>query len=186
MTLSGRPDVIVVGAGIIGAACALELARAGARVLVLDAAAAGGGTTAAAMGHLVVMDDSEAQLALTAYSLGLWRALAPELPAQCELDPCGTLWIAADEGQLEALHAKQAYYSSHGVTAEVLDASALATLEPGLRAPLAGALLVPGDSVVYPPGAAKYLLDEACRAGATFLGGTAVQRVLTGAVLVSG
>ena len=68
-----RPDAIVVGAGIVGAACAYELARAGLRVLILEAGYVGGSTTAAGMGHIVVMDDSEAQFALTSYSRRLWR-----------------------------------------------------------------------------------------------------------------
>jgi glycine/D-amino acid oxidase-like deaminating enzyme len=45
-------DVIVVGAGIIGAACAQALARRGLDVLVLDAGLPG--ATAAGMGHLRV------------------------------------------------------------------------------------------------------------------------------------
>ena len=58
-------DAIVVGAGIVGAACARALANDGRRVLVLDARYAASGATAAGMGHLVVMDDGSAQLALT-------------------------------------------------------------------------------------------------------------------------
>src|SRR6202000_34139 len=104
--VSSRPDAVVVGAGIVGAACALALAREGAKVLVREAGFAGGGTTAAAMGHLVVMDDSPAQLALTAWSQRLWRDLAPELPANCEDDPCGTLWLAAAEHEILPLRAK--------------------------------------------------------------------------------
>ena len=58
------PSAIVVGAGIVGAACAEALARAGCHVTVLDSAFAGAGATGAAMGHLAVMDDSEAHFAL--------------------------------------------------------------------------------------------------------------------------
>jgi len=72
-------DGIVVGAGIIGAACARELALARLRVAVCDESdVIAGGATAAAMGHLAVMDDSEAQFALTSYSQTLWRDLATE------------------------------------------------------------------------------------------------------------
>jgi glycine/D-amino acid oxidase-like deaminating enzyme len=73
---SGQPDVLIVGAGVVGAACALALAREGVRVLLIDADFVGGGSTAAAMGHLVVMDDSEPELQLTAYSRRLWAELS--------------------------------------------------------------------------------------------------------------
>ena len=68
-------DALVMGAGIVGAACALELATAGMRVAIVERDAVGSGATAAGMGHIVVMDDSEAQFALTSYSQMLWNAL---------------------------------------------------------------------------------------------------------------
>ena len=85
-------DVAVVGAGIVGSACASECARAGLSVIVFDRGPVGAGTTAAAMGHIVLMDDSEAQFALTSYSGRLWRELGPELPAVAawrKLHPAG-------------------------------------------------------------------------------------------------
>ncbi len=164
--MSRRPDAVVVGAGIVGAACALALAREGLRVLVLEAGFAGGGATAAAMGHLVAMDDSEAQFALTAWSLRLWTELAGELPADCEDDPCGTLWLAARESEMERVRAKAAFYQARGVAAEVLDAAQLREAEPRLRPGLAGALRVPGDRVIYPPNAVRYLLARAAGHGA--------------------
>jgi glycine/D-amino acid oxidase-like deaminating enzyme len=162
-------DAIVVGAGIVGAACAAALARDGWRVTVIERTFAASGTTAAGMGHVVVMDDSPEQLALTAYSEHLWRELQPELDARSEVEHCGTLWVAEDESQLESLAAKQAAYAAAGVRSEILDARALAEAEPQLRGGLAGALRVPDDSVVYPPGAALRLLDLARAAGARVL-----------------
>jgi len=89
--LSSAYDIVIVGAGIVGAACAAEFARAGLKVLVLDRGPIGGGTTAAGMGHIVVLDDSEAQFALSSYSRRLWHRLVSELPADFEYDQCGTL-----------------------------------------------------------------------------------------------
>lgn len=166
LPVSGTPDVVVIGAGIVGAACADALSRAGARVLVLERDFAGGGTTAAGMGHLVVMDDSPAQLALTAYSEGLWNALLPELPPNVEHEACGTLWVAEDDAQLGALHAKQHVYADAGVATEILGPVQLAIAEPQLRPGLAGALRVPEDGVIYPPAAALALLERARAAGA--------------------
>ena len=79
--MSKAYDVIVVGAGIVGAACARECACAGLTVLVLDRGVIAGGATGAGMGHIVLLDDSEAQFALTEYSRRLWLELLPDLPA---------------------------------------------------------------------------------------------------------
>jgi glycine/D-amino acid oxidase-like deaminating enzyme len=164
-----RYDAIVVGAGIVGAACARALALEGMRVLVVDGRFAGGGTTAAGMGHLVVMDDSPEQLALTALSVELWRDLSRKLSHEVEFDPCGTIWVAEDGEQLDAVREKQRVYATHGVASHMLDARGVAEAEPNLRSGLAGGLLVPGDAVVYPPRAALWLLDDACARGATVL-----------------
>src|SRR5580700_2134476 len=93
-------DVVVVGAGIVGAACADEFARRGLRVAIVDRAFVGSGATAAGMGHIVVMDDSDAQFALTRYSQRLWQELRPELPDDVEYEECGTIWVAANEEEL--------------------------------------------------------------------------------------
>ena len=158
--------MIVVGAGIVGAACAEALARDGASVLVLDSRFASAGVTSAGMGHIVVMDDSPGELALTALGRRLWAELLPDLPEDCEDDPCGTLWIAADEAEMEAVRSKAQALSREGVEAAILSAAELALAEPNLRAGLAGALLVPGDRVLYPPAAARRLLDRAKANGA--------------------
>src|SRR5512134_4045642 len=93
-------DIVIVGAGIVGAACAAECSSEGLRVAVIEARLIGGGATAAGMGHIVVMDDSEAQFALTRYSRDLWNDLAESLPCDSEFRPSGTIWVAADEEEM--------------------------------------------------------------------------------------
>jgi len=159
-------DVIIVGAGIVGAACAAECARGGLKVLVVDRGPVGGGTTGAGMGHIVVMDDSEAQFALTAYSRSLWRQLIDELPAEVEYDSCGTLWVAADEEEMAEVRRKHQRYTERALRVETLDPAAIAEAEPNLRPGLAGGLRVPDDAVLYPPCAARFLLTQAQRHGA--------------------
>lgn len=163
---SHRADAIVVGAGIVGAACAEALTREGRRVLVLDSGCTGSGATASAMGHLVAMGDSAAQLSLTSYSLQLWRAVAPRIPDDVELSPCGTLWLAEDEAQLTLVREKHRTLSDASVWSEEVDPATLASLEPSLRPGLAGALFVPGDSVLHPRAAAQWLMELACSQGA--------------------
>ncbi len=160
-----RPDVIVVGGGVVGAACAFYLTAEGLSVLVLEAGFAGGGTTATGMGHLAVLDDNEAEFALSAYALQLWRELAPELSPECEDDPTGCLWVAVDEAEMAHVPRKAAFYRARGVAAEELSPADLARLEPRLRPGLAGGLLVPGDRVLYQPAVTRWLLARAAERG---------------------
>jgi glycine/D-amino acid oxidase-like deaminating enzyme len=166
-------DVLIVGAGIVGCACARECAQAGLRVGLIEGNVPGGGATAAGMGHIVVMDDSPAQLALTHYSRSLWQELLPELPATVEYESRGTLWVAADDEEMAEVNAKRKTYAAAGIHAEVLDAAQMAVEEPKLRAGLAGGLLVPHDGVIYPPAAAGWFLEQARTLGAIMMQGSA-------------
>jgi D-hydroxyproline dehydrogenase subunit beta len=175
-------DVIVIGGGIVGTACAAECAAAKLSVAIVEARMIGGGATAAGMGHLVVMDDSEAQFALTRYSQVLWNELLGELPQTVEHDVCGTIWVAADEEQMAEVWRKQHYYAERGVAVEVLDAHSLAEAEPNLRRGLVGGLRVPGDSVIYPPCAAQFFVERAVALGAKLFVGKPVAAVTRGGV----
>ena len=170
-------DAIVIGAGIVGAACAAECARERLRVAIVEAGIVGGGATAAGMGHLVVMDDSEAQFALTRYSQQLWDEMSDELPREVEYDACGTIWIAADDEEMAEARRKEKFFLDRGVRVEVLDAQALAEAEPNLRPGLIGGLRVPGDSVIYPPCAAQFFVDQAITNGAALFLGKAVEAI---------
>ena len=136
----------------------------------------GGGATAAGMGHLAVMDDSDAQFALTSYSQKLWRDLSHQLPPDAEYLPCGSLWVAADEEEFQEVERKYRFYSARDIPVEILDERRLYEAEPNLRSRLLGGLLMPSDSVCYPPCAAKYLISSpAAKPLETFLATKAVQ-----------
>ena len=175
-------DVVVIGCGIVGAACAMEFAVRGMRVIAIDREIVGGGATAAGMGHIVVMDDSDAQFALTHYSQKLWQELRPDLPDDVEYEQCGTIWVAADEEEMGEVRRKHNYYGQRGVRTEILDAHRLRELEPNLREGLAGGLLVPEDGVLYPPCAARFLLDRAQECGAKLKIGAHVAQLRQGGV----
>jgi D-hydroxyproline dehydrogenase subunit beta len=175
-------DVLILGAGIVGCACALECTRAGLRVGIIERDIPGGATTAAGMGHIVVMDDSPAQLALTRYSRSLWEDLRPQLPSGVEYEQRGTIWVAADGEEMDEVYAKRKTYAQAGVESQVLDAHALAAAEPNLRTGLAGGLLVPDDAVIYPPTAAVFFLQEAVRGGAELLRGQGASHIGKGIV----
>ncbi len=178
-------DVVIVGAGIVGAACAEAFSRARMPVTLVEKDLAGGGATAAGMGHVVVMDDSEAQFALTRYSQSLWNDLASGMPREAEYEARGTIWVASDDEEMAAVHQKHEFYRQRGVATEILDAQALAEAEPNLREGLSGGLLVPGDSVIYAPCATQWLLDSALARGATLIRGVEAVKFAGGGVQLS-
>jgi glycine/D-amino acid oxidase-like deaminating enzyme len=170
-------DAVVAGGGIVGAACALACARAGFRVALVERDVLGGGATGAGMGHIVIMDDSEAQFALTRRSQQLWKALGTSLPAAAEFETRGTIWVAADDEELAEAQRKRDYLEQREVTSRILSAAELGAHEPNLRAELVGGLLVPEDAVVYPPVVALHLAKELKALGSDILVGSAIVRL---------
>jgi D-hydroxyproline dehydrogenase subunit beta len=155
-------DAVIVGGGIVGSACARELAEAGLRVGICEESDhLGGGATAAGMGHIAVMDDSDAQFALTNYSQKLWREIARDLPPSAEYLASGSLWVAADEEEFQEVRRKYKFYRKRGIAVEILDSRQTAEAEPQLRPGLAGALRMPSDGVCYPPCAAAHFASRA-------------------------
>jgi len=159
-------DVAVIGAGIVGGFIARELHSIGISVVLVDPQSPGLGVTAEGMGHLVVLDDSPTQLALTDYSVRLWRELVPHLPTEVEFRPTGTLWVAEWEDR-ELLESKAGVLATSGVPAQVWDQERLRQEEPMLSRSLAGAVWTPGDAVIYAPTAATWAARSIPRIPAT-------------------
>lgn len=178
--IDSRADVVVVGGGIVGAACAYFCSQAGLRVTLVERDFPGGGATAAGMGHIVVLDDSEAQFALTRRSQQLWQVLSKTLPASAEYETRGTIWVAADEEDLTEAARKQIYLETREVQSRLLSRGELAGMEPNLRSGLAGGLLVEEDAVVYPPTVALYLAKQAEALGATLVLGKSTTHLANG------
>jgi glycine/D-amino acid oxidase-like deaminating enzyme len=183
--MTATADAVVVGAGIVGAACAEALSSEGLRVTIVEPHVVGGGATAAGMGHIVVMDDSEAQFALTNYSRNLWNERTAEMPAEVEYERCGTIWVAADDEEMLAVRQKQAYYAERAVSVEALDSGGVKDAEPNLRDGLAGGLRVPDDSVIYAPCAARWLVDRTRGRSGSLLEGACVSSIEDGGVVLS-
>lgn len=164
-------DLVVAGGGIVGTACALACAQRGMRVAMLERDVLGGGATGAGMGHIVVMDDTEAQFALTRRSQQLWNSLSTTLPHQAEYEQRGTIWVAADEEELAEAERKQSYLAERAVPSRMLTSEELLKLEPNLRQGLAGGLLVCEDAVVYPPVVALHLAKQLAALGSDVFSG---------------
>ncbi|MFK0112313.1 NAD(P)/FAD-dependent oxidoreductase [Streptomyces sp. NPDC091217] len=172
-------DVVVIGAGMMGAACALYASRAGLDVVVVDRGPVAGGTTGAGEGNLLVSDKEPGpELELALLSARLWTDLAGELGDRIEYEPKGGLVVAAEPEGLAALEAFAAGQRAAGVTALGVATDQLDELEPYLAPGLAGGVLYPQDAQVMPTLAAAHLVRAS---GARLATGRTVTQVLRGA-----
>ncbi|MER8004578.1 FAD-binding oxidoreductase [Streptomyces sp. NPDC094149] len=171
-------DVVVIGAGMVGAACALYAARAGLDVLVVDRDGVAGGTTGAGEGNILVSDKEPGpELELALLSLRLWTELAAELGASVEYEAKGGVVVASSPGGLTALERFADAQRAAGVVAEPVAGDTLYALEPHLAPGLPGGVHYPQDSQVMPALAAAHLLRAT---GARLLTGHRVTDVLRG------
>ncbi|MCX5425024.1 FAD-binding oxidoreductase [Streptomyces sp. NBC_00078] len=152
-------DVVVVGAGMVGAACALYASSAGLDVVVVDRGPVAGGTTGAGEGNLLVSDKEPGpELDLALLSNRLWAELAQEFGEAVEYEPKGGVVVATSPGGLTALERFAAGQRAAGVVAETVSGDTLYGLEPRLAPGLPGAVHYPQDAQVMPALAAAHLL----------------------------
>ncbi|WP_328552435.1 NAD(P)/FAD-dependent oxidoreductase [Streptomyces sp. NBC_00358] len=169
-------DVVVVGAGMVGAACALYAARAGLGVAVVDRGPVSGGTTGAGEGNLLVSDKEPGpELDLALLSGRLWADLAEERAESIEYEAKGGVVVASTPEGLAALETFAEGQRAAGVLTEPVTADELHSLEPYLAPGLAGAVHYPQDTQVMPALAAAHLLRAS---GARLLTGRTVTEVL--------
>ncbi len=163
--MAGGSDAVVIGAGIVGAACAYHLASAGLSVTVLDRAAVASGTSSTGEGNILVSDKRPGpQLALALWSRQLWTAFAAEVgPEAIELQPKGSLVVAASEAEWKTVAALAESPRAAGVTAAEVPGDKLPDYEPLLAAGLAGGVFFPQDAQVQPMLACATLLRAAAR-----------------------
>ncbi|KMO96533.1 NAD(P)/FAD-dependent oxidoreductase [Streptomyces roseus] len=177
-------DVVIIGAGVVGAATAYYAARSGLSVAVVDRGPVAGGTTGAGEGNLLVSDkEAGPELDLALLSAGLWRELAAVLPQEIEYEAKGGLVVAPDEASLAALRTFADGQREAGVEAVEAGAGELRDLEPHLAPGPVGAFLYPQDAQVQPAQAAARLLAAS---GASVHLGQEVTEILTGPAGVRG
>ncbi|MDA8437118.1 MAG: FAD-dependent oxidoreductase [Actinomycetales bacterium] len=160
-------DVVVVGAGIVGASCAHRLAEAGLSVCVVDRGPVVSGTTGAGEGNILVSDKQAGpELDLALLSVRLWHELADILPRAVELEAKGGIIVSSSAAGLAAVVAAADRQRAHGIVADVVGPDRLAELEPHLAHDVVGGVSYPQDMQVQPMLAAAHLLRIARGHGA--------------------
>lgn len=170
------PDVVVVGAGMIGASCAHALTSAGLHVAVVERGGIAAGTTSGGEGNILVSDKEPGpELSLALLSARLWRETADELGADAlEYEPKGGVVVARTPAALQGLAGLVAHQRAAGVEVERCLPADLFELEPHLARDVAGGAFYPQDAQVQPMLATASLLRRARDAGATIHLGTGV------------
>ncbi len=174
-------DVVVVGAGIVGAACAEALTAAGVKVVVIDRGDVASGTTASGEGNVLVSDKEpgpELELAIASRAeWGVVLARLPERVADVEWESKGGVVVATtDPGPLKAFAAKQ---QAAGVDARVITPAEALELEPLLTRNVTIGVHYPDDAQLQPVLAATALLAAVRDRGSSVRSGVEVRSVLT-------
>jgi glycine oxidase len=153
-----RYDVVVVGGGPIGLACAWRARQRGLEVVVLERDRVGSGAAGVAAGRLAPSSEvdfgEEALLRLNLESLRAYPEFVAELEAESGVEvgllECGTLSVALDRDGAEELARAERLYGRLGLEAERLLPSEARALEPGVAPGIAAGLFVPGELAVDP------------------------------------
>jgi glycine oxidase len=189
-----RPDLVVIGAGVAGLAVAQRAVARGLCPFVLDRGAPGGATTHAAAGMLAPVSEAafgeRALLELNLLAAARWPEWASEVAQASGVDPglrrCGTLLVARDRDQAEALERELAFRRECGLPAQRLLPSQARALEPALSPAARLALDVPGDHAVDPRALVRALVAAVENGGGTIRPHAEVAEVLTRGVRLAG
>jgi len=176
-----HPDVVVVGGGIVGAACSYFLVRAGLSVELLERGFPASGTSGACEGNLLMWDkELTRELPFGLRSLALWAELAQELEIDFEFEPKGSIMVVEDGAGLEPMARKVAELARAGVPGTILSRQELHAEEPALAPDIAGGALFPEDGQVEPRYATAALVEAGRRHGLRVRTDTAVRRLHLG------
>ncbi|MFN8629078.1 MAG: FAD-binding oxidoreductase [Chloroflexota bacterium] len=172
-------DVLVIGAGIVGASVAYHASALGLRVAVVERGGIAGGTSSACEGNLLVSDKGPGpELDLALLSLRVWLATTEDIGGDAfEYEPKGGVVVARTPDGAAALRAFAASQRAAGVAVDDVDASGLHDLEPNLARDVAGGAWYPQDAQVQPMLATAHLLARARARGAALHQGVVVTGV---------
>jgi sarcosine oxidase subunit beta len=175
--MADTADAIIIGAGVHGASVAFHLAERGLRPVVLERDTAACGATGRSSGLVRMHYDFEADSRLALMSHTYFQDWAERIGGDCGWVRTGFILIAR-EGDEQSLNANVSMLRSIGVQTQVIDASMLRELFPGVvTEDVRGAAWEPDSGYADPTAATASLLQAAVRHGARLVQRTPVTGV---------
>ncbi len=173
-----RSDVIVVGAGVVGAAVAATLGKSGRRVIILEQGVPGGAVSGASLACIGTHMMDEDELPLLAWCCEAWAEFARRAP-RFEYSRCGQLRFLKSEAERASAESWIAIERNAGLRPELLAPDAVRAIEPELTGPIVAATWSPDSAVVNPFLAVRTLLDAARAGAAEIIAGATVTALVT-------
>ena len=178
--IAERADVAIVGGGVIGCSVAYYLAKAGARVVVLDASNVGSGASSANSGGInLATKKPGVAMQLGMASQRLYGRLAAELGTNLEHHVTGKLIVAETETELAFLESLCAQQRAAGAPVEIVAAERCRQLNGLLEGRVLGGLYCPQDAQANPFKVTQGYARAAQARGARILTGTEVRSIET-------
>lgn len=170
-----KVDIAIIGAGIVGAACAWWCTRRGLKVAVIDAQAPAAGTSGACDGYVSISSKKPGVvMQLAARSKRLYPEVVADLARDVEYRTAGGLLLVEDPDTLPELEARAAGVRDFGFDMHYLDRAAMLALEPNLSPAPHGAFRCPAEAIVNPYLMTIGMMERAIERGAVTLWGAPV------------
>ncbi|HSB77429.1 MAG TPA: FAD-dependent oxidoreductase, partial [Candidatus Methylomirabilis sp.] len=159
-------DVIVIGGGVIGGACAHNLARAGVKVTLLEKSEIASGASGGSAGGVRQQNRDPAELPLAMAANPIWKTLEQELEADLDYRRGGHLTLVENEEQVAVLEASVERQRGRGLDLRLVQGRELRDLVPAAGPQIIAGSYSPGDGFANPMLVTKAFPAAARRLGA--------------------
>lgn len=164
--MSTTADAIVIGGGLHGLSSALQLARRGASVVLLEKSRVGRHSSGASAAGVRTLGRARAELPVSLIAADMWHDMKALVGDDCGFHSYGQLRVAETEDELDELRSSVGRLRADGFRhEEIVDAADLRRLVPALAPHCAGGIFTPRDGAADPHRTLSAFLRSAKAAG---------------------
>jgi sarcosine oxidase subunit beta len=160
-------DVIIIGAGLMGASTALCLARAGKKVVLLEKESSACHASAVNAGGVRRLNRALEEIPISVAAMDMWARLPEIVGNDCGFQPVGQVRIAPDENAMSLFAKRVATVEGLGFFhEELVDSAEIRHLVPAYSGDCWGGIVCRLDGRALPAQTLRAFFNAACSAGA--------------------